>query len=533
MATTRPFAYNNGSPIAGTDQVGQLAVGTPTLGFGSTGLQWWNGPDEELGYVIAKTFSNQPTPVFKTEPLMLSSTYKPVDILLNNGNKTAYVTNWSYTQTVLSDTLIDKKDKVMFSLTFSSTSPGVMFGAFIGVGTRSMDYNGPFGGHPGTDNQSVGFSQDGSYYYNGAVQATGLPTWISGSTIDIAIDLESGNKIWIRVNGGNWNNNPSDNPETGVCSLGMGGLNKIYPALCPGSAGGSSYGSMTLLTESPYGTPTGFQFLGTNLYANVKFLRSSNLTDQSFIDLVNSYFNQNFLTATLCKNWLTSNGYWTSWGNLPAGMVLYLDAGLTSSYPGSGSTWYDLSGYNNNGTFAGGATYSSNSGGTLVFDGINSSITFNNPVEIPIENEPYTISVWFNSDEMPSNRGFVGWGAFGGTNQVNAWRLRDTGSSGFRHYWWGNDLDYTTPMSSGTWYNAVAAYSNGSRKLYLNNVQVAEDFPTGHNVPYSTNLRIGVTADFLGEWFDGKIAQVVIYKRQATTQEIESIWNSGKSRFGY
>jgi hypothetical protein len=134
---------------------------------------------------------------------------------------------------------------------------------------------------------------------------------------------------------------------------------------------------------------------------------------------------------------------------------------------------------------------------------------------------------------MPSDRGFVGWGGFGNLNQVNAWRLRNTGSSGFRHYWWGNDLDYTTPMSSGTWYHAVAAYENGSRKLYLNNVQVAEDFPTGHNVPYATNLRIGVTADFLGEWFDGKIAQVVIYKRQASVGEIQALWDSGKSRFGY
>lgn len=64
MATSRPFAYNTGSAIAGTTQVGNLAVGTPTAGF--TGSpQFWNGPDEDLGYVIAKPVSagNQPTPV--------------------------------------------------------------------------------------------------------------------------------------------------------------------------------------------------------------------------------------------------------------------------------------------------------------------------------------------------------------------------------------------------------------------------------------------------------------------------------------
>jgi hypothetical protein len=65
MATARPFAYNTGAPIAGTDQVGSLAIGTPTVGFDATGLEWWNGPDEDLGYVIAEPVpgDTQPTPV--------------------------------------------------------------------------------------------------------------------------------------------------------------------------------------------------------------------------------------------------------------------------------------------------------------------------------------------------------------------------------------------------------------------------------------------------------------------------------------
>jgi hypothetical protein len=65
MATARPFAYNTGSTISGTVQVGSLAVGTPTAGFVATGLEWWNGPDEDLGYVIAGPVPNdsQPTPI--------------------------------------------------------------------------------------------------------------------------------------------------------------------------------------------------------------------------------------------------------------------------------------------------------------------------------------------------------------------------------------------------------------------------------------------------------------------------------------
>ena len=64
MAITTPFAYNTGSPIDGTIQVGDLAVGTPTSGF-TNNPTFWNGPDEDLGYVIVVPVSGntQPTPI--------------------------------------------------------------------------------------------------------------------------------------------------------------------------------------------------------------------------------------------------------------------------------------------------------------------------------------------------------------------------------------------------------------------------------------------------------------------------------------
>jgi cell division septation protein DedD len=66
MATARPFAYNPppNAVIAGTEQVGSLAIGTPTSGF-TNNPQFWNGPDEELGYVIAYPVSGgtQPTQI--------------------------------------------------------------------------------------------------------------------------------------------------------------------------------------------------------------------------------------------------------------------------------------------------------------------------------------------------------------------------------------------------------------------------------------------------------------------------------------
>jgi len=67
MATTRPFAYNTGSTISGTIQVGTIAVGVDAFDYSEQpgGVQWWNGPDEDLGYVITHPTpaGNQPNPL--------------------------------------------------------------------------------------------------------------------------------------------------------------------------------------------------------------------------------------------------------------------------------------------------------------------------------------------------------------------------------------------------------------------------------------------------------------------------------------
>jgi hypothetical protein len=64
-STTRPFAYNTGATIPGTDQIGDLAVNFPSGGFSGTGVDWWNGPNEYLGYVIAHQVPDgtQPTQI--------------------------------------------------------------------------------------------------------------------------------------------------------------------------------------------------------------------------------------------------------------------------------------------------------------------------------------------------------------------------------------------------------------------------------------------------------------------------------------
>jgi len=63
----RPFAYNPppNPSISGTIQVGDIAIGTPTTGFTDSPL-FWNGPNEDLGYVIVYPVptGDHPTPIF-------------------------------------------------------------------------------------------------------------------------------------------------------------------------------------------------------------------------------------------------------------------------------------------------------------------------------------------------------------------------------------------------------------------------------------------------------------------------------------
>jgi hypothetical protein len=51
------FAYNTGAPIFGTTQVGDIAVSDIDVEYSDNygGVQWWGGPNETNGYVIAHT----------------------------------------------------------------------------------------------------------------------------------------------------------------------------------------------------------------------------------------------------------------------------------------------------------------------------------------------------------------------------------------------------------------------------------------------------------------------------------------------
>ena len=536
MSTTRPFAYNPppNAVIAGTEQVGSLAIGVPTSGF-TNNPQFWNGPDEELGYVIAKPISGntQPTPLFSGAPsgqLTLSSTYIGNSMNLSNGNQTVHQF-FGYVQSVLGQTLINGNDKVMFSVFCSLDAPATFpNGHYVGIGTTSMNYNGvtpdPYNSYPGNDNQSIGLNSGGEYWYNGTIQASGLPTWTSGDTIDVAVSVIN-SKIWIRVNGGNWNNSPTDNPATGTGGQTiLGGLTSFYPVLCP-----SYEGTMTILNNATYGVPSGFTLLGTNITASVGFLGTKNmsnpLSEATFVELTNSSFNQNFSSATDASIWLTNNGFWNSYIT----PVLYLDAGNVASYPGTGTVWTDLVG-GKQFNLINGPTYDSGNGGKIQFQ---PSISQYAECSTSLTSLPeFTTSVWHYWDgvttgEFPCILTEVYTG--GALNYVMGKLQGGIAQSGYFNG--GFQISPQFTLSSNTWYNIVTTCDSSQVvKVYLNNVLISTTSTTGAQ-PSSSNsgIRLMRRWDF-AEFWGGYLSTVGIYNKALDSTQISSIFNSTKSRYG-
>jgi hypothetical protein len=286
-----------------------------------------------------------------------------------------------------------------------------------------------------------------------------------------------------------------------------------------------------VVPSSDFPTPVGS--VGT-----VQFWKTSTLSDSEFLSLAQLLAGTIFVSASAAKTWLESNNYWTNWTTsiIPTtGLVLNLNTWDSGSWPGSGTTWYDLTGNNNNAQFQGTAGYDSEIEAMVFVNDIpgnDAHMSFPATSGIPIGNSQYTISIWYNSSEPVSNGGFIGWGNYGSSNQVNALRqLNSGGNSALVNYWWGNDLAVVTPITAGTWYNLVAIFDGTTRRICLNGTQIASDTPTGHDVNSSANMTIGVTNST--EYFWGFISQVLVYNQRLNSTEVLSIFNANKWRYGY
>lgn len=72
MSTSRLFTYNTGTTISGTSQVGNLAICDDfTVAYSNPEFQWWNGPIEDIGYVIAHPTPSGNQPNQESKPAYL------------------------------------------------------------------------------------------------------------------------------------------------------------------------------------------------------------------------------------------------------------------------------------------------------------------------------------------------------------------------------------------------------------------------------------------------------------------------------
>jgi hypothetical protein len=221
----------------------------------------------------------------------------------------------------------------------------------------------------------------------------------------------------------------------------------------------------------------------------------------------------------------------------PVSLKLFIDAGNTLSYSGSGTTVTDLVG-TQNGTLVNGTAYSSANGGTFVFDGINDYINVGNNL---LQYDEFSVSMWLKPNgtagwrctiqNFSYNRsiGYFGWQLFilPTTNKILIGMNDGTFSDGYR-------LTSTSSLSISTWYHVCfTKLANGNLKLYINGALDSTKVMTNNTV-YNPlcNVRLGLQSD-LGYPFPGSIPTAKIFNVALTSTEVLGDFNEFKSRYGY
>jgi len=209
---------------------------------------------------------------------------------------------------------------------------------------------------------------------------------------------------------------------------------------------------------------------------------------------------------------------------------LYLDAGNSSSYQGSGTNWTDLSGNGINGVLVNGPVYNNGNNGHFVFDGINDYVSFS--TNLPSTNN-LTYEAWVNPSELNSS-------------QFYALLNHDGWTSGYVHFQFlGNTLQFAIndkndkyaefTFSTNTWYHIAAVYSKSNQRVsfYVNGSLTNNESYTGINQPSvaSTTLKLG-TWDANSRFFKGKIGLVRVYHRTLSSAELLNNFNVSRPRFG-
>ena len=215
------------------------------------------------------------------------------------------------------------------------------------------------------------------------------------------------------------------------------------------------------------------------------------------------------------------------------GLSLLLDAGNNKSYPGTGTSWFDLSGNNYHGSLINGPTYTSANKGAITFDGTNDTATSNiGSLLKTVGSGDFAISVWFNSTK--SSRGdLFSWKSSDGTYDIGI--ILNGSSNGTMQ------LYYKTPSGGVGFYTAFQYVSNipncihfqkktGFVETYLNGV-LKHSTSAGGDVTNHPETLLYIASNRGILPFAGNIFNLSVYNLSLSNSQILQNYNEIKGRF--
>ena len=233
-------------------------------------------------------------------------------------------------------------------------------------------------------------------------------------------------------------------------------------------------------------------------------------------------------------------------------LVLYLDASNASSYAGSGTTWNDISGGDNDLTLTNGPTFNSQDGGVIVFDGTNdSAISALNQAFFQFGTGDYSYGLWVKFDTLGDYEAPLSSGRGGeqGTNDyIGSWQIDYGGGNTKINHKLGSSsgnivLNTSLTPSTGTWYYlfVVNDRSENELKLYVNGSLNTTSSNSGYgsisvgNYSNTTSIynvfNVGRNRN-QDAFLDGSVGQVHVYKGKAlSASEVLQNYNATKGNF--
>ena len=223
------------------------------------------------------------------------------------------------------------------------------------------------------------------------------------------------------------------------------------------------------------------------------------------------------------------------------GLVLALDAANRKSYPGSGTTWADLSGSNNNGTLVNTPTYNAN--GSFSFDYIQTEfVTFANTNSLMFLNLlPYTLEAWIYPTIDP---GAGNWTGIFNRESSDVGAVRD-GYNIFVVQSGSNVLISSERFAAGSvvsageyiviasflnvWHHVLATFDGSVVKFYRNGILKQTSGTTVTNM--TNNIQTLQIAQRGGQYFRGNISNAKIYNRALTQSEVLQNFNALRGRY--